>query len=460
MKLKNKIHLGTSVLLIVIVVLINTSIYFTASYMLKEADLERNAADAARTASGISSPAESVASSDLLRAYTPSDGMIRVILPNGTVDGVSVSQNTAALREREARYGNGEKRLVVETKNSSYAYAAIPVIWRSGEIALLERMESLQATDRILHILRLILIFISIIAVIPAVFSARILGAIISNPVEEMTKTMQHIRTRGTYERIQTKEKRHDELQDMAVTFNGMMDLLEENYRKQEAFVQNASHELKTPLTVIESYANLLKRRGRERPELWEESVEAIHEEAIRMKELTQQLLALARRGEGWDIKHEQIAIDEFVRETADAFEKAHQRPVAVHVAAPFIIHTDRSKLRQLLYIFLDNARKYSEEAVEIKVNKKEIRVIDRGIGIPADDLQKVFDRFYRVDRARSRKTGGFGLGLALAKEIADALDIKIRLESEESSGTTAILTFSEFSFSPVTLKEKQEEQL
>ncbi|WNS79931.1 HAMP domain-containing sensor histidine kinase [Domibacillus sp. DTU_2020_1001157_1_SI_ALB_TIR_016] len=447
MKLKNKIHLGTSVLLVVIVILMNTAVYFAASFMLREADVERAAADAAQIAGGVSSPAESITSSDLLRAYAPANGMVRVILPDGTVDGVAVSPDAAGLRERAAAFTKGENREIIrDDKGSSYARVALPVIWRGGEVASLELWEDLQATERILTILRGVLFAALLIAVIPAVISARVLGAIISNPVEQMTETMRRIRKSGTHERIETNGSRHDELQDMALTFNDMMNLLEENYRKQEAFVQNASHELKTPLTVVESYARLLKRRGKDHPDLFDESVEAIYEEALRMKELTQQLLALARRDETWNVKMETIDMAVFVRETADSFQRAYKRRVNVRVKETCRVKTDRAKLRQLLFIFLDNARKYSEKEICIEVEKQEIRVIDQGMGIPASDLLKVFDRFYRVDKARTRKTGGFGLGLSLAKELADALGIILRIESEEGRGTIVILTFSECS--------------
>ncbi|MCI2253329.1 HAMP domain-containing histidine kinase [Domibacillus sp. PGB-M46] len=447
MKLKNKIHLGTSVLLVVIVILMNTAVYFAASFMLREADVERAAADAAQIAGGVSSPAESITSSDLLRAYAPPNGMVRVILPDGTVDGVAVSPDASGLRERAAAFTKGEKREIIRDNNgSSYARVALPVIWRGGEVASLELWEDLQATERILTILRGVLFAALLIAVIPAVISARVLGAIISNPVEQMTETMRRIRKSGTHERIETNGSRHDELQDMALTFNDMMNLLEENYRKQEAFVQNASHELKTPLTVVESYARLLKRRGKDHPDLFDESVEAIYEEALRMKELTQQLLALARRDETWNVKMEMVDMAIFVRETADSFQRAYKRRVDVRIKETCSVETDRDKLRQLLFIFLDNARKYSEKEIYIEVEKQEIRVIDRGMGIPVPDLPKVFDRFYRVDKARARKTGGFGLGLSLAKELADALGIILRIESEEGKGTIVILTFSECS--------------
>ncbi|OKL37321.1 sensor histidine kinase [Domibacillus mangrovi] len=457
MKLKNKIHLGTSVLLIVIVILMNTAVYFAAGIMLKEADLERTATEARRIMTGVSNPAVAVSSAELLRAYAPADGMVRIILPDSTVDGVSASPGAIDLREREAVYETAEQRSVLEVGSARYARVTSPVIWRNGDVASLEIMENLQATDRILSILRIVLIATSILAVIPAVLSARVLGAVISNPIASMTQTMRHIRESGQYEQIKMNSKQNDELNEMAETFNDMMEQLKKNYVKQEAFVQNASHELKTPLTVVESYANLLRRRGKDRPDLFDESVEAIHEEAVRMKELTQQLLTLARHDESWNIQKEPVHVASFVKEAAESFEKAYDRRVDVKVYASITVWTDRAKLRQILYIFLDNARKYSDKEICLLVEKNEIRVIDKGIGIPSGDIDKIFDRFYRVDKARSRKTGGFGLGLSLAKDIGVAIGTDVKIESKEGKGTTAIITLSDISEYMATMNEKTE---
>ncbi|MGV2787637.1 HAMP domain-containing protein, partial [Clostridium perfringens] len=150
---------------------------------------------------------------------------------------------------------------------------------------------SLAATMETLQVLRIVLVAVTAIALVPVIISTRILGRLIVQPITALLQTMREIRQRGRFRRIELKEKSKDELVEMGAAFNDMITLLESNHARQEQFVSNASHELKTPLTIIESYASLLKRRGLDRPELFMESVEAIHSEAIRMKELTEQLL-------------------------------------------------------------------------------------------------------------------------------------------------------------------------
>ncbi|KIL50240.1 histidine kinase [Jeotgalibacillus alimentarius] len=110
----------------------------------------------------------------------------------------------------------------------------------------------------------------------------------------------------------------------------------------------------------------------------------------------------------------------------------------------------DPQKLKQLIYILMDNAIKYSESAIhvaiKVELDQGVITVTDKGIGIPEGDLPKVFDRFYRVDKARTRKSGGYGLGLSLAKELSEVLGMTISLQSTEGEGTTASIRFRLYS--------------
>jgi signal transduction histidine kinase len=305
----------------------------------------------------------------------------------------------------------------------------------------------MSATEEMLAVLRIVLIAVTIIAMIPVLISSTILSNFIARPIRSMIDTMKEIQTSGQFKRLILEEKSKDELVEMGKTFNHMIDLLQANFEKQEQFVSNASHELKTPLTVIESYASLLKRKGLERPDLFDESIEAIHSEAIRMREMTEQMLLLAKHQEKWNIEKENVNLTDIMAELAKVYKNAYNRTVEIYSGDAIEAVTDVQKLKQLLFIFLDNARKYSDELISVYIgqtsNEAYIRIEDRGDGIPKAELPKVFDRFYRVDKARNRKQGGSGLGLSVAKEIADAIDVRIEMDSLEGRGTIVTLLFN-----------------
>src|SRR5699024_7183083 len=229
------------------------------------------------------------------------------------------------------------------------------------------------------------------------------------------------------------------------LSFNEMIQQLQENYERQEQFVSNASHELRTPLTVIESYASLVKRRGKDQPELLDEAIEAIHSEALRMKDLTEQLLLLAKNDKKWKIEQTNVNVTKIIQQSAQSFQAAFKREVICELENDVFMETDEQKFKQLLYIFIENAYKYSEDEITIRLTAKEnieIEINDRGIGIPKEDIPHIFDGFYRVDKGRARKTGGFGLGLALAQEIAKALHAILSIESVVGIGTQVKITF------------------
>lgn len=161
------------------------------------------------------------------------------------------------------------------------------------------------------------------------------------------------------------------------------------------------------------------------------------------MREMTEQLLSIAKQ-EPWNIQLEQINITQLVQETVTTFQTTYQREVEMEGNHQTVGYTDIQKLKQLLFIFLDNARKYSDGKITVRIGQTDkdltIQIQDRGVGIPNEDLPKVFDRFYRVDQARSRKQGGSGLGLTMAKDITDALGARIEINSKEKQGTTVTL--------------------
>jgi two-component system sensor histidine kinase ArlS len=446
MKLRNKINLYTSFLFAVLLILINSTIYFSFHKLILNGELNTAKKEIEKATRNFNDSIGTIPEDDLLRSYVPINGMIQIVRDKDQVT-TSVTSPTeqALIKNKHSYYQQEISRLIVFQKKS-YVFESIPIILLDGTIANLQITKSIQTATHNLKILRYVMLAVTTIALIPVIISSKLLSNLITHPILSMIQTMEEIRLKGQFKRIPLEGYSNDELFKMGETFNHMIDLLEGNYQKQTEFVSNASHELKTPLTIIESYASLLKRRGLADSDLSLESIEAILSEATRMKEMTEQLLLLAKQPEQWNVQKEKINLSALVEQTVNSFKSAFDLNIEFKQAheTPLLVKTDEKKLKQLMFIFLDNARKYSEQAITVitGIDKERafIKIIDRGIGIPKEDLPRVFDRFYRVDKNRSRKQGGSGLGLSLAKEIADAIDVQILMESEEEIGTTVTL--------------------
>ncbi|WCM62810.1 sensor histidine kinase [Paenibacillus polymyxa] len=446
MKLQNKIHTYTSLLFAVLLVAINFSIYFLFSQLSIDSRKDQVEAAAENMIRGIQRASVSVAAEDLLRAYVPLDGMLRLMRPEGDFLPPITSSSEQSLSLMKGVFDETRQVRMITYESNRYILVSVPMIWTNGEVVNLQVIESLQPTMQTLQVLRIVLVAVTGIALIPVVVSGKLLGRLITRPITSMISTMKEIQRSGKFKRLPLNSSSRDELVEMGETFNDMIELLERNFVRQEQFVSNASHELKTPLTIIESYASLLKRRGLQHPNIFAESVDAIHSEAIRMKDMAEQLLLLARNEEQWNVVLEPVRLTRIATELKATFENAFARQIQLDVQADCIGYTDENKLKQLLFIFFDNARKYSDEPIHLMIDtvggtaQPCIRITDQGIGIPEEKLSKVFDRFYRVDEARSREEGGAGLGLSLATGIAQAIHAQIGLESLEGSGTTATI--------------------
>ncbi|MGX1829736.1 ATP-binding protein [Paenibacillus taichungensis] len=444
MSLRSKIYGYSSVLFAVLLIAVNLSVYIVFERMSIDNEIKRVEAEAESIVKGVRQSAGSIPPDDLLRAYAPLDGMLRIVNEDGTSSPPVTTSAEEQLSKLSYKYESEKKSEYTQVEQIGYVWVSVPVIWPDGEVVNLQVTESIEDTENRLSVLRTVLVAVTIIALIPAIISSRILANRMTRPIQQMTRTMSDIQSSGQFKRLPLDEKSKDELKTMGQTFNRMMDLLESNFERQERFVSDASHELKTPLTIIESYASLLQRRGKERPEVFDEAVEAILSESVRMREMTEQLLLLAKQPEQWNVQLERVDITRLALDSTRAFREAYHR--AVHCDDPGRIWaiSDVSKLKQLLFILLDNARKYSEDAIEVRLEAEgqecRIRIVDKGIGMREAELSKVFDRFYRVDQARTRSGGasGSGLGLSLAKDIAEAVGARIELSSTEGRGTEA----------------------
>lgn len=446
MSLKSKIYGYSSVLFAVLLIAVNLSVYIVFERMSMNNEMKRIEGEAESIVKGVRQSAGSIPPDDLLRAYAPLDGMLRIVNEDGTSSAPVTTESGEQLSKLSYTYESEKRSEYLQIGEIGYVWVSLPVIWPDGEVVNVQVTESIAETERGLSVLRTVLVAVTVIALIPAIISSRILANRMTRPIQQMTRTMGDIQSSGQFKRLPLDAKSKDELNTMGQTFNRMMDLLESNFERQERFVSDASHELKTPLTIIESYASLLQRRGKERPEVFDEAVEAILSESIRMREMTEQLLLLAKQPEQWNVQLERVDINRLVQDSTRAFREAYHREVICYDAGHTWAISDESKLKQLLFILLDNARKYSEEQIEVRVKTHHqeswIQIVDTGIGMSEADLAKVFDRFYRVDTARTRGSGegGSGLGLSLAKDIAGAVGARIELTSTEGVGTTATI--------------------
>jgi len=289
------------------------------------------------------------------------------------------------------------------------------------------------------------LVFCTILATILSLLGGRWLANMIMRPISNMIKTMEEIEKSGVPKKINIQNETRDELQTMASTFNRMIERLQESMARQSQFVSDASHELKTPLTVIKSYANLLRRHGLENKEMADEAIHAIHSEATRIQKMTETFLDLANLEQENVLEMNKVDLVSLSESILKQLKDVYKREITLRFEEnPITIYADELKIKQVIIILLDNAIKYSNEQIEVFINRDsqhaKIRIKDYGIGIPKKEIENIFERFYRVDKARSRETGGSGLGLHIAKSIIKLHKGEIKINSKEGSGTTVEL--------------------
>jgi signal transduction histidine kinase len=233
-----------------------------------------------------------------------------------------------------------------------------------------------------------------------------------------------------------------DEIGELATTFDHMIEHLDKVFQSQRYFVGDASHELRGPLTVIRGNLDLLKRKLSE--EERRESLNAIERESIRMSRIVDDLLLLAEVESGQTTQQQEVPLRNILsEEVARARNLAGERKIIVERQEDLAVKGDAQRLRQLLANLVDNAIKYAPDEGTIKHSLFQdgpwarLEVADTGIGITPEQLPHIFDRFYRVDKARTRASGGTGLGLAIVKGIAEQHDGKVTVASQPDKGST-----------------------
>ena len=235
------------------------------------------------------------------------------------------------------------------------------------------------------------------------------------------------------------------DLQGLEDAINGLLSRMHQAYRQQAQFVSDASHELRTPIAVIQGYAGMLDRWGKQDEKVLDESIAAIKSEAGYMSKLVEQLLFLARGDTGRNrMEFKEISLGELMEEVCEdcrVIDKGHDYRLEKRSEAR--CSGDWDMLKQCARILTDNALKYTPEGGLIclrtytnAAGEACLEVQDSGIGVSAEDMQHMFDRFYRSDPARARQSGGTGLGLAIARWIVDRHGGHFEVLSREGLGT------------------------
>ena len=265
------------------------------------------------------------------------------------------------------------------------------------------------------------------------------------NPVKEISATIDRISETNLSERVNIKDI-PDELKQLATSFNRTFDRLEKAFNRQKQFIADASHELKTPLSVILTQGEVVLRRQRSAEE-YEKAIKTIIATAKMMSQIVQKLLVLARLNtDKIELKFENIDLAEITRESVKLLKPlAEQKSIKINVSGDEkpTVFGDKALLLELFTNLIDNAVKYNVSHGEINILFKEEKdfvvteIRDTGIGIPEKDLDKVFERFYRVDNVYSKEVGGLGLGLSICKEIVNLHGGKIEIKSRIGEGTT-----------------------
>ena len=296
----------------------------------------------------------------------------------------------------------------------------------------------------VLDTFRYVLVTAIVAVIVLAGIGGLFLASRVLKPVEQITRTAQRIEESDLRQRIVVKND--DELGRLASTLNAMIERLEGAFNRQRQFTADASHELRTPLAIMQAEATLALSKERTEAD-YRKSLETISQESTYMSSVIGQLLFLARSDAGKEqLNFEDVDLKDLITAlSANVEALATDKGIKFSIDAPenLVVNGDKVKLRQLFINILENAVRYTPADGNISVSlvRKDSSALatisDTGIGIPPEHLPHIFERFYRVDKARSRADGGVGLGMAIAKYIAESHKGNITVESEVGKGTT-----------------------
>lgn len=268
-------------------------------------------------------------------------------------------------------------------------------------------------------------------------------------PIGYIVSKTQSITTKNLNERL-IQRRTHDEMDDLIRTINEMIARLEDSFKRMAEFTADASHELKTPLCALKGEAEVLLSKPRTAEE-YQEGLAHFIERFDQLNRMINDLIFLSKSDSSQvELKMNPVRLDLLINDMGDLFQiLAEQKNIALNINSlqETVVMGDKTRLQQFFTNLIDNAMKYTLDggAIHITLEKNQelavVKISDTGIGIPKDEQEKIFKRFYRIDKSRSKETGGVGLGLSIAEWIAHAHHGKIEVESELNKGSIFTLS-------------------
>ena len=342
-----------------------------------------------------------------------------------------------------ARMGGGEY-------SGQMAYSVHAMDSADGQIGALLFVSRIQSVMDSLGTVQWQLISVFVLIAIAALILALFLSQILTKPITNLSRSMRKM-GKGDLS-VRVPERGSGELRELAENYNTMAAQLERLDKTRSQFVSNASHELKTPLTTMKIMLETVMYQPDMPEELRREFMQDMNHEIDRLTGIVTDLLTLTRvDGDKSGLKQEPVDMsaltEEVIHMLTPAAEKRGQL-LESSIAPGLEMLGDRARLNQILYNLTDNAIKYSPDggriAVSLRAEPEGLvwRVRDNGVGIPAEDQEHIFERFYRVDKARSRETGGTGLGLSIVKQLVSMHGGTITVHSEPNQGSEFKVVF------------------
>jgi signal transduction histidine kinase len=316
--------------------------------------------------------------------------------------------------------------------------------------------QRLDIIDRETRRAQAILVAAAVVACLAVVIASVFIAGSLVDPIRRLTAAMDEIGSERLDRRL--RWRRRDEIGRLAATFDAMLDRLQDAFARERQFISDASHEFKTPLTVINANAQLIRRWGDRDPVVRAESLDAIVDESARLAEMVGGMLTLAKADSGDQMPKEPLTLNPIV---ADVVAHAHER--AAHKGLdlraeldpqPAYVLGDTPLIRQLVSNLVDNAIKFTERgevvvAVRHEPGSVRVAVSDTGVGIEAETADHLFDRFFRGDPSHSRTVEGTGLGLAIVRSIARVHGGSVWAASRPEGGSTFTVVLPALETSP-----------